>query len=301
LTRVNGIRQHRPIEDLRNKEGGLQSVCALLPLDHAERIVGLRSSLCEDPAVGAISDPPFVHFTLQLAEEYDWHGLASALAGFAKECPPFELTTVGLLAFTGTGTTIAVAPRKDHRLTAFHAAVWEMISPYAQGRVDPFYHPDRWVPHITIKRIGPHADSFGGAMAKLAAESFSQTMTIDTVAVQHDPGKNSLTHYVRLRFPLAGSASATGSDPRAAHPVAPTNATIRELRTLQVADGSTVWSVVIQPDTGPELTQEWNAPSVVRLMAGAESSTAHFVGARCQVEGDAKVTAIRPNTPFPVP
>src|SRR5204863_8921044 len=115
---------------------------------------------------------PLSHFTLQLGEEYDWQGLASALAGFASQWKPFEIHTVGLLAFTGSGTGIAVAPCKDGRLTEFHAAAWEVISSHAQGRVDQFYHPDRWVPHITIKRCGPHAENFGAAMAKVAREDF---------------------------------------------------------------------------------------------------------------------------------
>jgi 2'-5' RNA ligase len=250
--------------------------------------------LCEDPLLGAIYDPPFVHFTLQLAEEYDWEGLTAALEGFAKRWTPFELSTVGLLAFTGKGTGIAVSPRKDRSLAEYHAAVWEAISPYAQGRVDPFYHPDRWVPHITIKRCGPHAASFGAAMAKLAQENFAWSMAIDNVAVQHDPGKNSLTHYLRLRCPLAGSG------PREEPPKLRTNATIRDLVEGEASDGSPVWSATIELDEGRKLTQQWDAPAVVRLMADASASPVHFPGARCWVEGDGTVIAVVPNAPFPV-
>ncbi|MPZ13622.1 MAG: hypothetical protein GEU73_04230 [Chloroflexi bacterium] len=182
----------------------MQSVCTLLPSDFYERVIDLRASLSADPALGAIYDPPFVHFTLQLAPEYDWPGLEAALAAFAKRQPPFDVRTVGILAFTGSGTTIAIAPFKDQRLADFHAGIWATVSPFAQGEVDLFYHPERWVPHVTIKRCGPHGESFGKAMASLAKERFSWTMTVDNVSVQHDPGKNSLTHYLRLRFPLTG-------------------------------------------------------------------------------------------------
>lgn len=276
----------------------MQSVCALIPDEHGRRVIGLRASLCEDPALGAIYDPPFVHVTLQLAEEYDWPGLTSALAGFATRWPPFELSTVGLLVFTGTSTGIAVAPRKDRSLVDFHAAVWETISPYAQGRVDPFYHPDRWVPHITIKRCGPHVERFGAAMAKLAAEPFVSTMTIDTVAVQHDPGKNSLTHYLRHRFPLAGAgAGLIASEERFRTQM---NATILDCRADTAAAGAPIWWTKIRLDAGREFEQQWDASTIVRRTAEARSSPVYFPGARCRVEADTVVTAVAPNTPFPV-
>jgi 2'-5' RNA ligase len=248
--------------------------------------------------LGSIYDPPFVHFTLQLAEEYDWDELAGALAGFAKASQPFELVTVGLLVFTGQAPAIAVSPRKDQALTAFHAAVWDVITPHAQGRVDPFYHPDRWVPHITIKRCGPHPDSFGNAMARLATEDFRQSMTIDTVGVQHDPGKNSSTHYLRLRFPLAGAG--LGPARREAEPDLQMNATILECRSDMTAGESPVWRVRIRLDDGRELDQQWDAATLVRQTAEARAAPMYFSGARCRVDADDVVSAVVPNTPSPV-
>lgn len=81
----------------------MQSVCSLLPQEFAGRIVDARARLSEDPALGTIYDPPFAHFTHQLAVDYEWDGLASALAQFAKVHKPFEVRTIGILAFTGQG------------------------------------------------------------------------------------------------------------------------------------------------------------------------------------------------------
>lgn len=179
-----------------------QSVCVLLPEEYHQRVIDLRADLSEDPALGAIYDPPFVHFTVQLAPEYDWEGLAVGLAAFARSEKPFAVNTSGLLAFTGGDTGIAISVRRDAALVDFHARAWDVVSKYAQGDPVPFYHPDRWVPHVTIKRCGANPESFGRAMARLGRESFAWTMTVDNIAVQHDPGTNSLTHYLRLRYPL---------------------------------------------------------------------------------------------------
>jgi 2'-5' RNA ligase len=182
----------------------MQSVCSLLPQEFADRIVDARARLSDDPIIGAIYDPPFAHFTHQLAVDYEWGGLASALAEFAKTHKPFEVRTTGILAFTGQGAGIGVGVRIDSRLMEYHSQLWETVSKFALERVDSFYEPANLVPHVTIKRCGTDADAFGKAMAKLANEEFYWNMTIDSVAVQHDPGKNSRTHYLRLRFPLLG-------------------------------------------------------------------------------------------------
>jgi 2'-5' RNA ligase len=249
--------------------------------------------LCEDPAIGAIYDPPFAHFTLQLAEEYDWTGLERALAGFTQEWEPFELQTVGLLAFTGPNTGIAIAPRKDQRLLDFQAAVWEIVTPFAQGRVDQFYHPDNWIPHVTIKRTGADARGFGNAIAKLASNDFKWTTQVTNVSIQHDPGKNSQTHYLRLRFPLRGAAPENVSTTGA------TNATIVGIEAITEAAGGPIWVAHVALDDEHQIQVRWDGPTLARVMAAARSSTAHFPNARCRINGDSTLLVV-PNSPYPV-
>jgi len=62
-------------------------------------------------------------------------------------------------------------------------------------------------------------------MHRLAKESFAGTMELQAVGVQHDPVKNSLTHYMRLRCPLGRKDNGTESLGR----VAETNGTILQL------------------------------------------------------------------------
>jgi 2'-5' RNA ligase len=275
----------------------MQSVCLLMPHPFAARVVKWRARAAADPALGAIYDPPFVHCTLQLAEAYDWEGLAVALGGMAKHWESFTVTPVGVLGFTGAEAGIAVAPEKSPGFVAFHAAVWEAATPYAQGRVNPFYQPDRWVPHVTVKRCGPHSASFGAVMAMLATESLAEPLTLDTIAVQHDPGQNSLTHYLRLRFPLGGAAALLPAGAAAAP--AP-NATIRALQEARTADGAPVWQVTIEPDGSPPVDVTWDAPTLVRLSAAAAASPVHFPGGRCILDGDRVQGTILPETPYPV-
>ena len=58
----------------------MQSVSAVIADPYVRRVVDARAAVCDEPAIGQIYDPPFAHFTIQLAEDYDWAGLQEALA-----------------------------------------------------------------------------------------------------------------------------------------------------------------------------------------------------------------------------
>src|SRR4051812_20630032 len=94
----------------------VQTLGLLLPEPFATRIIEARARLAEDPVLGYISDPPFAHFTLQMADDYDWDGLAGALAEFARQQAPLAIRTVGLLTVTGASTGITLEPYRDDRL-----------------------------------------------------------------------------------------------------------------------------------------------------------------------------------------
>jgi 2'-5' RNA ligase len=180
----------------------MQTVCTRLREPYWQRVLDYRDQLAEDPLLGAIFDPPTAHCSHVLAEDLDWDGLAPALEAFARTQKPFVLRTRGVLCFTGELPTIVVNVVKDARLAEYHAALYEVASKFAVNGAQS-YAPATWKPHVTIKRCPPDAASFGGAMAKLAAEPFDWQIPIDAVSAQYDLG-GSEERVERLRFPLTG-------------------------------------------------------------------------------------------------
>jgi hypothetical protein len=265
----------------------MQSVCSVIPAEFNRQVIEARAELSEDPLLGAIFDPPFAHFTHQLAEEYDWDGLEVALRDFAAAHEPFEARTIGLLVATGEDTGITVGVYRSAELIAYHQALWDAISPFARGKTRGQDEPPTWLPHITIKRCEKHFESFGAAMTKLSRRRFVWTMTIDNVSVQHDPGKNSLTHYQRLNFRLGGGATPAVD--------IQTNANIVSVSDV---DGAAAWALRVVPDGAAETSIEVAAADMVRIMAACNASMVHFAGGRCQI-ADGKVVAVAPKTPYP--
>lgn len=267
----------------------MQSVCTLLPDEFEQRIVAARAQMAEEPAIGAIYDPPFAHFTQQLAEEYDWAGLASALQTFAAAEEPFEVKTQGLwVSGNGELVDVAVIPYASRQMRDFHERLWQVMTPFAQGNVNQFYSPENWFPHVTIKRCGADHEQFSRAIGKLVDADFRWSFTVDNVSVQHDPGKNSKTHYLRLRFPLGGGQGAPVEFEEA-------NGTLVR---LTEGEGGT-WAGVVDLDAGGQIEHTWTAPEFVRLMTSLKCSNVHFQGSRCTVSAG-RIVALAPDTPHPL-
>jgi hypothetical protein len=140
----------------------MQTVCTRLPEPYWTRVLDFRKQLAEDPRVGAIFDPPTAHCSHVLTEDFDWDGLAPALEAFSRTQKPFLFRTAGLLCFTGQEPTIALNVAKDVRLAEYHAALYEVASKFAINPV-PSYAPEKWVPHVTLKRCEPDGQAVGAA------------------------------------------------------------------------------------------------------------------------------------------
>ena len=265
----------------------MQSICTLLPEDLATKVAEARAVMAEEPSIGRFYDPPFAHFTLQLAEDYDWPQLEAALTEFTRNEEPFQAKTVGL--FIGGHGDVAIGPYLDETLRAFQERFWRAIDGIAMGDVRKLDYPGSFLPHVTVKRVGDDKAAVGRSVTRLLESTYAWDFTVDNVSAQHDPGKNSRTHYLRYRFPFGGPP---------AKPVAAgaTNARILDLR--EVEEGARGFEANVETDDGGRLAHTWSAPDMVRLRASLKCSDVHFPGSRCLVE-DGKVVSVEPNTPYP--
>src|SRR4051812_43684088 len=106
----------------------MQSICTMLPEDLASKVAEARALMSEEPSIGRFYDPPFAHFTLQLAEDYDWPRLEAALTEFTHDEKPFEARTTGLAVWSGNGESgVAITPYLSEELRAFQERFWNAV------------------------------------------------------------------------------------------------------------------------------------------------------------------------------
>jgi hypothetical protein len=127
----------------------MYAVVSLLdePLSH--QVTALWAELRDRCGVTGIYATPFPHFSYHVAPAYDLEQLEAALSRLARNSAPFRVGTAGLGIFLEREPVVYVPVVKSPALTRLHLRVWPRVEPAATGGLG-YYHPDRWVPHITL-------------------------------------------------------------------------------------------------------------------------------------------------------
>lgn len=176
----------------------MEGIVSLLDAAHDRQVRALCAELAEALGLGPEALPPFPHFSYQIAPRYAPAGVAEALGAVAQAQPPLTVTTAGVAVFPGAAPVVYVPLVRTAALTALHAQVWAALRPLA---VDPpaYYHPDQWVPHITLVQAGVDAAGAAEAVRRLNAHGLYWTMPIETLCFAATEGAAGV---VRHRFAL---------------------------------------------------------------------------------------------------
>lgn len=164
----------------------MHSVVSLLDQKHYQLLEDLWAELAREFAVRGIYVQPRPHFSYQVATRYDVKSLEPALQRFAADKRPFKVRTGGLGIFPGPHPVLYIPVVRSSELTQFHEALWQELCNTGQGILD-YYHPDRWMPHITIGIGDINKENLSQIVRFLAERDFYWEITIDNIALVHHP------------------------------------------------------------------------------------------------------------------
>ena len=145
----------------------------------AERIRGLWESLANEFTLCAPSPPP--HLTLHAAQEYDMGRVERMLRSLARSMPPFATRCEGLGLFRSGALTLYLPVVRTPRLSLLHRNVFEEVRDHA-ANPEPYHHPDRWIPHVTIAQEGLSEENLGEVVRYLSRLELSFELPIATLA-----------------------------------------------------------------------------------------------------------------------
>ena len=158
----------------------MEGLVSLLDPEHDARVRALWSELETALGLHGVWETPYPHFSYQIAPQYDApaiHAIAPALAA----AEPFEIRTGGLALFTLPVPVLYLPIVRTAALSAWHARLWHAALPAAQSPV-PFYHPDRWVPHVTLAHGDLTPALAAEAVRLLAGREFNWTIRISNLS-----------------------------------------------------------------------------------------------------------------------
>ncbi len=178
----------------------MHGVVSLLDMEHSRQVEALWAELAAAVSIRGALRVPYPHVSHHVAESYDLELLESVVRDAARETAPFHIRTAGVGIFTSLRPVVYLPVVRDPALTAFQAPFWHRLATVASG-INRHYHPDRWMPHITIGERDVDREAAGAIVRLLAERDLAWEIPIDNLTLLYDPGA---THEVRFRYLLGG-------------------------------------------------------------------------------------------------
>jgi 2'-5' RNA ligase len=187
----------------------MHGVVSLLDSTHYEQVERLWTELEARFGVRGVYITPYPHISYHVAAAYDLARLEPIVRALAREFAPFQVRTTGLGVFTGAQPVLYLPVVRTVPLSHLHARLWEALAPAAGGG-NANYHPDRWLPHVTIGFGDVPPERLAPIIAHLAARSFDWDITLDHLVVIYDHGGGQT---VQARYPFGHPAPANEEEP----------------------------------------------------------------------------------------
>jgi hypothetical protein len=178
----------------------MHGIVSLLDKDHYQLVEELWAELEREFSVHGVYVTPYPHFSYHVAQVYDVDKIEPVLQRITSNITTFKVRTSGLGVFTGTSPVLYIPVARSLELAELHQELWEQISPASSG-VQQYYHPDQWMPHITIGFGDISMDNLSQIIPFLAERDFNWEITVNTIALIYDTGAKQV---LKSRFDITG-------------------------------------------------------------------------------------------------
>ncbi len=165
----------------------MHGIVTLLDKDHYQLIEDLWAELERRFSVHGVYITPYPHFSYHVAQDYDLDRIEPVIKRITSNITTFKVRTSGLGIFTGASPVLYIPVVRSLELTQLHEEIWQEITTASSGAQE-YYHPEQWMPHITIGFGDINKDNLSQIIPFLANRDFKWEITIDNIAVIYDTG-----------------------------------------------------------------------------------------------------------------
>lgn len=184
----------------------VSAIVTVLQPPHAQQVAELWRAFarsCQTQFV--LTQKPVPHFTWQTAESYDEAALDSVLYKIARQSEPFSVKTSGIGLFTGSMIVVYIAIVKSDSLIRLQERIWEQAQPFSK-QINRYYHPDLWIPHITLAYDPLDDQALGCVIEKVALRRFEWELPVRQLAIIH--AGQGAEFRTRKRYPIGSKTGA---------------------------------------------------------------------------------------------
>ncbi|MEM6430829.1 MAG: 2'-5' RNA ligase family protein, partial [Deinococcota bacterium] len=141
------------------------------------------------------------------AERYD-DDILTRLAEIAADLPPFTARVSGLGVFAAPSPIVYLAMVRNTVLSHHHELLWSKLVGHAYTS-NLHYHPEAWVPHITLAQGDVTSESLPAVMTYLSDMTFDWDIHIDNLALVFADG---LEQGIKQEFALSKPVDAAPNE-----------------------------------------------------------------------------------------
>jgi len=144
---------------------------------------------------------PIPHFSWLIGEELDLDQTKSILEILSKETMPFEIGINGIGIFTGQYPVMYLSLMKSKQMAKLHQTIWDQI-PILKSGSGEYYHPDKWIPHITLAYHATDQDRLTCAVQGLVFDFREIRISVQQIGVIY---QNENDYGIAMNFNFDGS------------------------------------------------------------------------------------------------
>ena len=178
----------------------MHGIVSLLDSKHNQLVEELWAELKREFSVDGVYITPFPHFSYHVAQDYEVDKILPVLERITSNITTFTVRTSGSGVFTGASPVLYIPVVRSLELTQLHQELWQEISTASSGIVE-YYHPDQWMPHITIGFGDISKENLSQMIPFLAERYFNWEITVNNIALIYDTG---IKQELKSRFDITG-------------------------------------------------------------------------------------------------
>ncbi len=179
----------------------VHAIVSILNQPFDSQIGALWNILERRCGLSAIRRTPIVHFSWQIAAQYQFDKLAELLRDIARSSAPFHARSAGLALFTGEQPVLYIPIVRTAAMSDIHDRVWEKTHRLGE-QPSEHYSPARWMPHITLAHGDLNLNNLDCPVMSLADRELNWEIPVDNLAVIYQEPDQ--VGRLRFRIPLAG-------------------------------------------------------------------------------------------------
>ncbi|WP_210464473.1 MULTISPECIES: 2'-5' RNA ligase family protein [Rufibacter] len=174
------------------------AIVSLLDAEHSDRMNQLIYGLEREFGLKEVQKTPYPHITWLTVNDGSLHNLQKTLGHAAGICCRFRINTTGLGIFPGEKPVLYIPVLRTANVNHFHNQLYKAVC-LLSNEINPYYHPDVWMPHLSLALGDTTPELVAQAMVYLNRKNYQWKVELDNLTLLTKNGDLFLKNGV---FPL---------------------------------------------------------------------------------------------------